>query len=99
MSGVYSSLVVESFLSDGSLGHVNQVHIRPVVGQTYPSTMMIECSRKMVNTDVYPIGTKFRLRVRLKQKIGCKPHLYSYHQNPIDVLSDDDAAKLIFKTG
>jgi len=88
-------MVVESFEIKNTSGHRGQVHIRPVAGQLYPPTMLLECSRHMVNTLRYPLGTKFRAWVQLKQKTGCKPHLYCYYGNKIVVVSDEDAMSMI----
>lgn len=88
-------MVVESFELKSSSGHRGRVSIRPVAGQYYPPTMLLECSRHMVNTLHYPVGTKFCAWVQLKQKTGCEPHLYSYYGNKIVVVSDEDAMRII----
>lgn len=96
-SGAYRVLVVESFEIGSTSGHRDPVQVHPVDGQVYPPSMLLECSRRMVNTDVYPIGTKFKVWVRLKQKLDCKPHLYCYHGDEIVTLSDAAAKKLLLK--
>lgn len=95
MSGAYRLLVVESFELGSTSGHRDPVQIRPVAGQSYPPTMLLECSRRMVNTLLYPVGTKFKAWVQPKQKTGCKPHLYCNHRDKIVVVSDTEAMKLI----
>ena len=94
-SGAYRPLVVESFEISSTSGHRDPVQVRPVGGQVYPPSMLLECSRRMVDTDVYPVGTKFKVWVRLKQKLDCKAHLYCYHGDEIVTLSDAEAKKLL----
>jgi hypothetical protein len=57
--------------------------------------MLLECSRRMVDTNVYPVGTKFKVLVRLKQKLDCAPHLYCYHGDDIVQVSDAAAKRLV----
>lgn len=57
--------------------------------------MLLECSRRMVNTSVFPVGTKFLTWVRVKQKSGCKPHLYCYHGDEIVTVKPAKAKRLI----
>jgi hypothetical protein len=79
----YKCIIVESFITNEP-GHRYPIEIRPIPGQEYSSTMLVECSMKM-RTD-YPVGTKFRLCVAAKQKEQSRPHLYSYHAWPFEVL-------------
>jgi len=52
----------------------------------------------MVNTNDYPVGTKFKVWVRLKQKLDCKPHLYCYYGDEIVTITDAAAKKLLVST-
>jgi hypothetical protein len=94
-SGAYRLIVVESFELLSTSGHRDPVAIRPVAGQVYPPTMLLECSRLMVDTTVYPVGTKFKARVRRKQQLDCQEHLYCYHGDKIVPISDLEAKGLI----
>lgn len=94
-SGAYRLLMVESFELESTSGHRDPVQIRPVAGQPYPPTMLLECSRRMVDTTIYPKGTKFKVWVRPKQKVGCDPHLYCYHGDEIIVVSNEEAKRLV----
>lgn len=91
----YRPLIVESFELASTAGHRDPVQIRPVPGQVYPPEMLLECSRRMVDTSRYPVGTKFKVWVCRKQKLDCKPHLYSYHGDKIVPVSDEEALHLI----
>jgi len=88
----YFPIVVESFVSEETC-HRGQVHIRPTSGQNYSADMFIECSRHLVNTNYFPIGTKFRIWVKPKQKESSRIHLYSYHGDDFEVLHNDSWIK------
>lgn len=96
-SAAYSLLVVESFELQNTSGHRDPVQIRPVKGQIFPPTMLLECNRRMVDTSIYPAGTKFKAWVRPKQKLDCTPHLYSYHGDEIMPITALEAKELVAK--
>lgn len=73
----YREIIVESFRLDNTSGRHGAIHVRPAEGQIYPQTLMVECSRRL-KTD-YPVGTKFRLSVKLTDLKGGGEFLYSYH--------------------
>ena len=58
----YISIIVETYCSTKS-GLNGFVHVRPIKDQRFPTTLHVECSKKLI--DEYPIGTKFRLKVKL----------------------------------
>jgi len=72
----YEWIVVESYLPANTSGLHGPVHIRPVAGQAYPTTLHVECSKKLSND--YPLGTRFRIRVKLTDRQGGGEFLYSY---------------------
>lgn len=80
----YQSILVQSHPSSEG-GHRLAVEIRPLAGEVFPSHLLVECAAEM-RTD-YPIGTVFRICATLKQKEDCRPHLYSYHGWPFEVIS------------
>lgn len=79
----YSSILVESFISNAS-GHRDPVQIRPASGQVFPQHLLVECRRDLRNA--FPPGTTFRLYVRRKQKLDGKPHLYCPYRWSYDVV-------------
>jgi hypothetical protein len=79
----YREIVIESFMPTSSSGHRGDVLLRPIEGQYYPSTMLVEASRHMRDTTRYRLGTRFVVQVCVKQKDGCKPHLYCNYRDPI----------------
>jgi hypothetical protein len=63
-------VIVETFINPGEPSDV-QYRVRPVVGQPYPTTMRVQCSRAMRHA--FPLGSCFRRPVELvENKIGGK---------------------------
>ncbi len=77
-------VVVESFMPSATSGLHGGVHIRPTAGQGIPTTLHVECSKKL-STD-YPVGTKFRIQAKLTDRGGGGEYLYSYFRWHFDVL-------------
>lgn len=66
----YQQVVVETY-AGVKAGKSSRVHVRPVAGQPFPTTMDVECSRSM--RKLYPVGTQFRIPVPLfEQNIHAK---------------------------
>lgn len=84
----YDYIIVESFISKrrGKSG----VHIRPLPNQDpFLDSMHVECSKELSNTDYYPLGTKFRIKAKIKSKSSNKAtHVYSNYNWDYEVLND-----------
>jgi hypothetical protein len=80
----YVEIVVETF-SGASRGDKGEIRVRPVKGQFYPQTLVVECSRKFRTQ--FPVGTKFRMQVKLVEKDGAE-FLYSHHSWPVSIVKD-----------
>jgi hypothetical protein len=80
----YHYIVVESYLPASTAGKHGPVHIRPVPGEMFPTTLQVECSKTMVRN--YPVGTRFRIRAKLTDKEGGGEFLYTYFGWPHEVL-------------
>lgn len=77
----YVNVVVETYYhTDRS----RSIRVRPIPGQHFPPTMNVECSRSMRMQ--YRVGTRFRIRVKLTDKEGGKPFLYSRYGWPFEVV-------------
>ena len=81
----YEWIIVESYKLTRTSGLHGLVHVRPVSGQGYSTELQVECSRSLVRN--YPVGTRFRLRVKLTDREGSGEFLYSYWGWPFKVLS------------
>lgn len=56
-------LIVETFRNPGEPSNAS-VRVRPVEGQSVPSTMRVECSRSMRGSA--PVGSQFRVIAKFK---------------------------------
>jgi hypothetical protein len=79
----YQQIVVETYFAKKS-GKSSKIHVRPVDGQAHPTTMDVECSRSMRKD--HPVGTLFRIFVKVTNKEGGKPFLYSSYKWPYEVV-------------
>lgn len=79
----YSQVIVETY-SGRKPGKNSLIHVRPIPGQLYPTTMDVECSRDMRTK--HPIGTKFLIWAKETDREGGKPFLYSRFDWPYTVV-------------
>jgi hypothetical protein len=61
-SGANMFVIVETFLNPGEPSDA-QYRVRPIAGQTFPTSMRVQCSRAM--RKAFPLGSRFRLPVEL----------------------------------
>jgi hypothetical protein len=61
--------------------------LRPVNGQAFSPEMRVECSQKMRDTSVYPLGTCFLVLAKMTDRMGGEPYLYVFHGDPVQVLT------------
>jgi hypothetical protein len=80
----YRMLVVESFKPSATSGLHGEIHIRPVAGQSIPTALHVECSKKLSMN--YPVGTKFRIQAKLTDREGSGEYVYSHPRWPVEVL-------------
>lgn len=93
--GPYRTVIVESFIPADTSGRHGSVHVRPVPGQAFHPTLFVECSKRLMNPRLYPIGTKFKLQAKLTDREGGTPFLYAYHGDLDVVVSDAEAQVII----
>jgi hypothetical protein len=79
-----SDIIVESYEPASTSGLHGPVHIRPVPGQIFPTTLQVECSKTMVRD--FPVGTKFRIKAKLTDREGGCEFLYTYFGWPYEVV-------------
>ena len=80
----YLQIEVESYVPSETSGLHGKVHIRPCLGQSYPTTMHVECSKKL--SVGYPVGTRFRIFAKLTDRQGEGDFLYSSYRWKYEVL-------------
>lgn len=100
-TSAYRQVVVESFIPPGAAGKRGLLQIRPIQGQAYSSTLTVQCSRRLTDSNRFPAGTKFLLLAKLTDRLGGTPFLYAYHGDPDVVVTDRQAKAFIaeFKRG
>lgn len=78
----YESLDVEIFFDQRR----GENRARPLPGQKYPPSMVVECAKSFRQAN--PVGSKFRLFVKEKEKKSddCRVHLYSYYRWRVEPL-------------
>ncbi|WP_317203815.1 hypothetical protein [Janthinobacterium sp.] len=77
------------------------VQIRPVPGQAFSPELSVQCSRRLSDTALYPLGSKFLLFAKLTDRLGGTPFLYAYHGDADVLLSVKEAKAFLgaFKRG
>jgi hypothetical protein len=80
----YSWVQVESYIADRTSSLHGTVHIRPVPGEAFPTSLRVECSKSMGRD--YPVGTRFRIWAKLTDKEGGRPFLYTSWRWKFEVL-------------
>lgn len=85
-------LLVETFRNHGEPSTA-PVRVRPVAGQTYPSTMRVACSRS--RREQSSLGSFFVLSVQLVSKPAIADYLHSHYNDRWREMTRDDAAAFI----
>jgi hypothetical protein len=87
----YREVAVESIVDPGS----GRLRIKPMAGQAYSTGMRVQCARDLVDPERYPAGTRFLIRAKLTDRAGGPPFLYSWHGDPVRVLSDRETESFL----
>ena len=85
----YQELLVESYEPEFNSGFHGKVHIRPVEnGPMFKRRMHVECSKALSDLSLYPLGSKFILRAKLKKpkKPGDRISIYSSYRLPFKLV-------------
>ncbi len=87
----YRDVAVESFIDARS----GALRIRPMAGQAFAPTLAVQCSRRLVDPQRHPPGTRFLVSAKLTDRLGGPPFLYVYHGDPVLVLTPAQAKKFL----
>jgi hypothetical protein len=79
----YKQVDIETFTAPNS----TKIRARPIDDQPFPTTMRVECSRKMRESQ--PVGTRFRIHAKETDIEGGTPFLYCHYLWDYEVLFDD----------
>lgn len=77
MMSEYQNIIVETYLCKQESRRHGQVHVRPISGQPYPTTMNVECTKSIKK--MHLVGKRYRIRVKKTHREGGKPFLFSHH--------------------
>lgn len=84
IKGLYQYLLVETFIPDQHEPTDAKIRVRPLPGQGVPTSLRVECNRKM--RELYPVGTIFKIKAKLIDKEG-SDFIYSHYNSSYEVLS------------
>jgi len=87
----YREVVVESVLD----ARTGKVRMAPAPGQAFACAMRVQCSRRMLDLAVYPLGTRFLLSAKATDRLGGEPYLYAWHGDPVRVMTPAAARKFL----
>lgn len=81
----YHYIIVESYRPKSTAGLHGSIHVRPIAGQMFPQNLQVECAKKL--TRDYPVGTRFKLCVKLTDREDGGEYLYSYFGWKVEIVS------------
>jgi hypothetical protein len=84
----HESVEVESFRDVDKAGIEGKVQLRPVKGQKFPTTLLLEGNKSLIAD--YPVGTRFKVQVVLTQRPTGGQFLFSSWQWDTKVLSQPE---------
>lgn len=79
----YQYVVIETYYA-GAGGDHGDIRARPIPNEFYPTSMNVECSKDMRQR--FPVGTRFRVRVKKTNKEGGPAFLYTHYSWDYDVI-------------
>ncbi len=79
---IYHQLVAESFWD----AERKKIRVRLAANQIFEEGLLVECSKKM--RESHPVGTRFKLRVKLTNRDGGGKFLYSHHSWPYELIDN-----------
>ena len=82
----YHYIIVESYISKNTSGLHGEIHIRPIKGERFTQNLHVECSKALSKN--YPVGTKFKIQVKLTDRENSGEYLYSHYNWKYEVIDD-----------
>jgi hypothetical protein len=92
--GYRMEIIVETYVPNGEASSA-EIRVRPLPGQGIDPALNVECSRSL--RQHYPIGSLFRLKVKLTDRKGT-PFLYAHYAAPFEHVSIEEARRFIVIT-
>jgi hypothetical protein len=86
----HQSVEVESFEFPGKTGPVGKIGLRPVSGQKFPASLLIEGNKSLAED--YPVGTRFKVQASLMKRPSGAEYLFSSWQWDVKIVAMPDPA-------
>ena len=86
----HQTVEVESFEGPVKDGLQAKVHLRPVLGQKFPSSLLLEGNKSLVED--YPVGTRFKVQAALMKRPTGGQYLFTSWQWDTRVLWQPEPA-------
>lgn len=83
----HQTIEAESFFAEKG-AQKGQIALRPVKGQKFPSTLLLEGNKALLQD--YPVGTRFKVQVSQMQRPGGEAYLFTSWQWDAHVLARPD---------
>ncbi|MET0266832.1 MAG: hypothetical protein ABW202_14590 [Duganella sp.] len=78
-----------------SVQRAGAVAIHPVPGQAFSPELAVQCSQRLRDLSLYPLGTCFLLDAKLTDRQGGTPYLYAWHGDAVMVLSPQETKSFL----
>lgn len=92
IDGPYVPILVESYYDPPRSGYRGGIRIRPIPGEAFSTGLNVECSKAM--REKYPLGTVFRMRVKLTDREGRGEFLVAISRSEPEVITPGPAGRL-----
>ena len=89
-SWAYREVAVESYLDGRGV-----LRLRPMAGQAFAPSLPVHAARALTDPLTYPPGSRFLLNAKLSDRLGGPQFLYSYHGDPVTLLSAAAARRFL----
>lgn len=73
----YRLLKVESYMAGSTSGKRGKIHIRPLPGQWASPHLSVECSKKLSDPKLSPVGSQFEINAKLTDREEGGEYIYS----------------------
>jgi hypothetical protein len=86
----HQSVEIESFELPGGTRPGGRVGLRPVSGQKFPDSLLLEGNKSLVED--YPVGTRFKVQASLMKRPNGAEYLFSSWQWDVKIIATPDPA-------
>lgn len=73
----------------------DKIEMRPVPGQAFSPELAVRCSRRLIDLQRYPLGSRFLLFAKLTDRLGGTPYLYAWHGDADVLMTPAEVKKFL----